>query len=50
MCRKAVVQGEARDPPDVAFFGAQRVVADAQHLAHLIEQAGRPGLRQLPKS
>jgi hypothetical protein len=35
------------DPLDIAFLGAQRVMADAQHLPHLIEQARRPWQRQV---
>jgi len=43
----AVEEDEACDPLDVAGLGAQGVVADAQDLAHLVEQAGRPWARQL---
>jgi len=38
---------EAGGPLNVAFLSASGVVTDAQHLADLVEQAGRPGLRQL---
>jgi hypothetical protein len=34
---------EARDPLDVALLRAPRIVANAQHLVDLVEQAGRSG-------
>src|SRR5262249_45715180 len=42
---RPVVEDEPPDPVDIRLFGAEHVVADAQHLAHLIEQARPAGRR-----
>jgi hypothetical protein len=44
-----VEEDKAGDPLEVAFLSTPRRVANAQDLAHLVEQAGRPGQRQLPE-